>query len=122
MGHPPKPFETPHFDFHFYTISDSARRAIDCTDKLKPAALPAGYTMEDMTIPGIGLLVGTCVPRMGMHAGNYSHGPVPFHAMMVLIPRSLPRRTTPRRTRTPLPSRDSNRDVAHSIAGIISRR
>jgi hypothetical protein len=84
MGHPPKPFETPHFDFHFYTIPDSARRAIDCADKTKPAALPAGYSLEDITVPGVGLLVGTCVPRMGMHAGNYSHGPVPFHAMMVL--------------------------------------
>jgi len=84
MGHPPKPFQTPHFDFHFYTISDSARRAIDCADKSKPTALPAGYSLEDITVPGVGLLVGTCVPRMGMHAGNYSHGPVPFHAMMVL--------------------------------------
>jgi len=84
MGHPPKPFETPHFDFHFYTIPDSARRAIDCADKSKPAALPVGYSLEDITVPGVGLLVGTCVPRMGMHAGNYAKGPVPFHAMMVL--------------------------------------
>ena len=52
MGHPPKPFETPHFDFHFYTIPDSARRAIDCADKTKPAALPAGYSLEDITVPG----------------------------------------------------------------------
>ena len=67
-GHPPGAFMTPHFDFHFYSISDSARQAIDCASKTKPDTLPAGYAMADMDIPGIGLLIGLCVPQMGMHS------------------------------------------------------
>jgi len=67
-GHPPAPFLTPHFDFHFYVISDSARLAIDCADSTKPATLPAGYSLPDMDLPGIGHLPGVCVPQMGMHS------------------------------------------------------
>jgi hypothetical protein len=67
-GHPPAPFLTPHFDFHFYVISDSARMAIDCADSTKPATLPAGYSLPDMDLPGIGHLPGVCVPQMGMHS------------------------------------------------------
>jgi hypothetical protein len=67
-GHPPQPFLTPHFDFHFYVISDSARMAITCADSTKPATLPAGYALPDMDIEGIGHLPGVCVPQMGMHS------------------------------------------------------
>ena len=67
-GHPPGPYLTPHFDFHFYVISDSARRAIDCADSAKPTELPSGYALPDVEIPGIGMLKGLCVPQMGMHA------------------------------------------------------
>lgn len=74
-GHPPAPFMTPHFDFHFYTISASERAAMDCTDPSKPAALPVGYDLPDMTLPpemaqmvGVPVLIGLCVPQMGMHA------------------------------------------------------
>ena len=67
-GHPPTPFLTPHFDFHFYVIGDSQRMAIDCADSTKPAVLPAGYTLPDMDLPDIGHLPGVCVPQMGMHA------------------------------------------------------
>ncbi len=67
-GHPPALFLTPHFDFHFYTIAPERVRAIDCSDLTKPAALPAGYTLPDIEIPGIGMLVGLCVPTMGMHS------------------------------------------------------
>lgn len=67
-GHPPATFLTPHFDFHFYSISQTAVRAIDCTDSSKPSAIPAGYALPDIDIPGMGMLVGLCVPRMGMHA------------------------------------------------------
>ena len=31
-GHPPAPYLTPHFDFHFYTIPSAERAAIDCAD------------------------------------------------------------------------------------------
>lgn len=67
-GHPPGPYLTPHFDFHFYNVSTAVREAIDCSDTTKPAALPEGYGMVDVEIPGIGMLVGLCVPSMGMHA------------------------------------------------------
>jgi len=67
-GHPPTPYLTPHFDFHFYVISDSARRAMDCSDLSKPTELPGGYALPDIDIPGIGMLKGLCVPAMGMHA------------------------------------------------------
>jgi len=67
-GHPPGAYLTPHFDFHFYNISNGARVAIDCTDATKPAALPANYGMVDIDVPELGMLVGLCVPEMGMHA------------------------------------------------------
>ena len=46
-GHPPGPYLTPHFDFHFYNVAKPVVDAIDCTDVRKPAALPAGYIMPD---------------------------------------------------------------------------
>lgn len=67
-GHPPALFLTPHFDFHFYTIDPEQVQAIDCADLSKPAQIPAQYALPDMEIPGIGELVGLCVPTMGMHA------------------------------------------------------
>jgi hypothetical protein len=66
-GHPPGAYLTPHFDFHFYNISTETREAIDCADETKPAALPADYGMIDLEIPELGVLVGLCVPEMGMH-------------------------------------------------------
>ena len=75
MGHPPGPYLTPHFDFHFYTISSEQRTAMDCADLSKPAALPAGYELPDVELPppmaemvGTSKLVGLCVPQMGMHS------------------------------------------------------
>lgn len=67
-GHPPALFLTPHFDFHFYAIAPEQVQAIDCADTRKPSALPAAYALPDVAIPGMGTLVGLCVPRMGMHA------------------------------------------------------
>jgi hypothetical protein len=67
-GHPPGAYLTPHFDFHFYNIATETRVAIDCTDATRPAALPADYGMIDLEDPDLGLLVGLCVPEMGMHA------------------------------------------------------
>jgi hypothetical protein len=85
-GHPPKPFLTPHYDFHFYTISDSARKAIDCANKTKPQALAAGYALRDMDIPGIGFLTGLCVAKMGMHSVTTADfdATTPFNGTMVL--------------------------------------
>lgn len=67
-GHPPGPYLTPHFDFHFYNLSIAEIEAIDCADVTKPSALPTGYALPDIDIPGLGVLVGLCVPKMGMHA------------------------------------------------------
>jgi len=73
-GHPPGPYMTPHFDFHFYTVPPAERVAIDCTDNTKPATLPAAYGIVDVPLPpdmakmmGVNTLVGLCVPKMGMH-------------------------------------------------------
>lgn len=75
MGHPPGPYLTPHFDFHFYTISNDQRMAIDCGDLSKPAVLASGYSLPDVALPpplvamtGVDTLVGLCVPGMGMHS------------------------------------------------------
>ena len=74
-GHPPAPFMTPHFDFHFYTVAASERAAMDCKDVSKPASLPAAYSLPDVPLPpemaqmtGVPALIGVCVPQMGMHA------------------------------------------------------
>lgn len=67
-GHPPGPYLVPHFDFHFNTISGDELSAIDCADSTKPGRLPAAYELPDVDIPGIGMLLGLCVPQMGMHA------------------------------------------------------
>lgn len=75
MGHPPLPFLTPHFDFHFYYIPAGERTAIDCGNDRKPETLPAGFAMPDESLPpelaslaGTDTLIGVCVPEMGMHA------------------------------------------------------
>lgn len=67
-GHPPGPFLTPHFDFHFYTLTQQGVREIDCTDGTKPATVPSDYALPDLEVEGLGTLVGLCVPSMGMHA------------------------------------------------------
>ncbi|WP_430972474.1 DUF5602 domain-containing protein [Sunxiuqinia rutila] len=62
-GHePPGIYDTPHFDFHFYTLGNEARMAIPAMDPpyedLKPAAM---YVPENyMELPGL-------VPGMGAH-------------------------------------------------------
>ena len=71
-GHPPGPYLTPHFDFHFNMETPSQIEAIDCSDLSEPATLPAGYELPDVEIPDMGTLVGLCVPEMGMHAAMAS--------------------------------------------------
>lgn len=85
-GHPPTPFMTPHFDFHFYNIDPAQVAAIDCSDSSKPSALPGSYVLPDVDVPEMGTLLGLCVPKMGMHAMPAAdlEGPGPFQADLVL--------------------------------------
>ncbi len=85
-GHPPGPFLTPHFDFHFYNLTKREIRTVDCSDKTKPSSLPSGYTLPDIEVEGMGTLVGLCVPRMGMHAMPEKEvtGSDPFTATLVV--------------------------------------
>ena len=92
-GHPPAPYLVPHFDFHFYTIPAAQRMAIDCADTTKPADLPAGYALPDVPLPpdmakaiGVPVLVGICVPQMGMHSLLTSEieSATPFRGSMVI--------------------------------------
>jgi uncharacterized protein len=73
MGHG-APYETPHFDFHFYTIPVEERNAIDPTDPAfaskaahLPAAdlIPAGYVSSHQLLGKTPAEVS--VPRMGLH-------------------------------------------------------
>lgn len=93
QGHPPAPYMVPHFDFHFYTIPSGARTAIDCANTAKPAALPAGYALPDEPLPpdmakaiGVPVLVGICVPQMGMHSllSSELQSTTPFRGSMVI--------------------------------------
>lgn len=86
MGHPPGPFLTPHFDFHFYVVDNAVRQAMDCKNDKKPDSLPAGYSLLDVDVPGLGLLKGVCVPLMGMHAlrDADSRGTKPFRSTLVM--------------------------------------
>jgi hypothetical protein len=85
-GHPPALFMVPHFDFHFYTMDSAAVMAIDCDDVTKPSTVPAGYVLPDVEIPGMGTLVGLCVPTMGMHAMLETEvaDTAPFGASMIV--------------------------------------
>lgn len=92
-GHPPAPYLVPHFDFHFYTIPPAERGAIDCANTAKPAALPAGYALPDESLPpdvatmiGVPVLVGICVPQMGMHSllASEFQSTTPFRGSMVI--------------------------------------
>ena len=80
-GHPPGGvFTVPHFDFHFYTITNAARLAIPpyplamaAFDNLPPAGyIPAGYNAD----PG-------GVPQMGKHWGDGNVAPGTFSKTMV---------------------------------------
>jgi len=93
MGHPPGPYLTPHFDFHFYTVAPADMETIDCKDLAKPTALAAGYALPDVPLPpdmakmiGVPTLIGLCVPKMGMHSllASELESKDPFRGSMVV--------------------------------------
>lgn len=93
LGHTPVTYQVPHFDFHFYFVPDARRREIDCADTSKPATLPEGYILPDEVLPpevaemiGVDVLVGICVPEMGMHAvpAADAEATEPFEATMIV--------------------------------------
>jgi hypothetical protein len=60
QGHPPTAFEVPHFDFHFYMITEDAVRAIKARDAepLPQERMPPGYVDAGEV---------AFVPEMGTH-------------------------------------------------------
>jgi len=85
-GHPPGPYFVPHFDVHFNTITANDVGAIDCVDSTKPGRLPVGYELPDVNTPDFGMLLGLCVPQMGMHAAPQTelHAGKPFQKTMII--------------------------------------
>ena len=85
-GHPPATFLTQHFDFHFYNVTEQEIAEIDCADATKPAAIPRPYALPDIDVPGMGTLIGLCVPAMGMHAmpSDEVDDTEPFDATMLV--------------------------------------
>ena len=66
---------------------------MDCADLSKPAALASGYSLPDVTLPppmaamiGTPMLVGLCVPQMGMHSlpTTELEGTGPFRGTIVI--------------------------------------
>jgi hypothetical protein len=93
MGHTPMTFMVPHFDFHFYLVPPSDRMAIDCANTEKPSSLPGGYSLVDEQLPpelvaitGVEVLIGVCVPEMGMHSlvTAEAQSEEPFEGTMVV--------------------------------------
>ena len=63
MGHPPDPIYTvPHFDVHFYMISNDERMTISPTDTVKGRKIPAATLVPPGYFNGVDI-----VPMMGVH-------------------------------------------------------
>jgi hypothetical protein len=62
QGHEPKIYQVPHFDFHFYMLSNDEREKITGNDAQQFAKLP-----DPKYLPGDYILAPGGVPRMGAH-------------------------------------------------------
>jgi len=81
-GHgPPGVNDVPHFDVHFYGITNEERLAIVCGSQPVPEAdlVPPGY---DASMVG-GEPFGSCVPAMGTHAGDEDSVSKPLDAELL---------------------------------------
>jgi hypothetical protein len=67
-GHPPQPYQVPHFDLHFYGISQAEQQATDCSNLTSVSSdqLPPNYQAGNPGLPPN----GDCVPQMGIHAAD----------------------------------------------------
>lgn len=71
-GHPPpKIYDAPHFDFHFYLVSEAEHNSVTFADD-KASADPAQQPPADLLAAGYVVPPGTAVPKMGVHAINTS--------------------------------------------------
>jgi len=70
-GHDPvQIYGAPHFDFHFYTVSDSAQKAILPSDPqwaAKAANFPAAAFIPTGYVPPPGVPAASTIPVMGLH-------------------------------------------------------
>ncbi|GEM85769.1 DUF5602 domain-containing protein [Meiothermus granaticius] len=66
FGHPPERYLAPHFDFHFFGVSQAQAMAVDCKDLTPPAMemTPKGYAPA---VPPGAKAAEFCVPMMGFH-------------------------------------------------------
>jgi hypothetical protein len=64
IGHPPATYSVPHFDFHFYTITDAERAGIVLGDSVLAAKLARQPALE--FLPS-GYATGAASIRMGLH-------------------------------------------------------
>jgi hypothetical protein len=67
-GHPPPGvYDIPHFDFHFYVVSEEAQRRVSF-DSDQDSARPEQQPPAELLPPGYAVPPGTAVPQMGVHA------------------------------------------------------
>ncbi|MBV9624646.1 MAG: DUF5602 domain-containing protein [Acidobacteria bacterium] len=75
QGHEPKGiYDQPHFDFHFYTVPQNVRDAIDPAD---PQFTQKAELLPDQQLVPVGYIVPrpvTAVPHMGVHWVNRTAG------------------------------------------------
>ncbi len=68
VGHaPPKVYDVPHFDFHFYTVSRAAQMKVAFKDE-NDSGSPAQQPPAELVPAGYIVPPGTAVPQMGVHA------------------------------------------------------
>lgn len=85
-GHPPpKVYDVPHFDFHFYLIGQAQREAIRF-DSENESGEPGQQPPRELLAEGYVVPPGTAVPEMGVHAinpGSAEFQGQPFNATFI---------------------------------------
>lgn len=85
-GHPPpKVYDVPHFDFHFYLIGRAERESILFNSE-NESGEPGQQPPRELLPEGYVVPPGTAVPQMGVHAINPASGEFqgqPFNATFI---------------------------------------